>query len=122
MANDRGHYGNNVPRVGQDPRTIYVEHKHSSMSGWLLGAVAVGGAILFARHQSRQIEQIYKTSGMPYQTFTGSLRESARALPVKARAAYREITTRARPARDAVPVATSTEQIAPAHSVKSGRG
>ena len=113
MANERGHYGNNGVRVGQDPRTIYVEREHSSIGKWLLGAVAVGGAVLFARHQSRQIEQLYKTSGVPYQSFTGSLRESARTLPTKARAAYRGIAASARPATKPSP---SALESAPAHS------
>jgi len=130
MANERGHYGKNgAPSVGQYPsRTIYVEREHSSTGAWLLGALAVGGAVLFARHQSRQIEQLYKTSGLPYQTFTGSLRESARALPTRAREAYRGIASRVRPARSPTPAPpASTEQPAlepvpaPAHSVRSGR-
>lgn len=113
MANERGHYGNNGTRVGQVP--IYVEREHSSIGKWLLGAVAVGGAVLYARHQSRQIEQLYRTSGVPYQTFTGTLRESARALPTRAREAYRGFTGRFRSASSAVP----TESSAPTHSVRS---
>jgi hypothetical protein len=78
MAHDRGHYGpNGVSRVGQ---TVYVERKSSSTGAWILGAIAVGGAFLWARHESRQIEQLCKTSGMPYQSFAGSLRERARGL------------------------------------------
>lgn len=126
MANERGHYGNNgVSRasVGQDPRTIYVERERSSIGKWLVGAVAIGGAVLFVRHQSKQIEQLYKTSGQPYQSFTGSLRESARALPTKAREAYRGIAARVRPS--AKPVAAAAEppalESAPAHSRRKAR-
>jgi len=122
MSNERGHYGNNGVRVGvgQDPRTIFVAREPSSIGKWLLGAVAIGGGILLVRHQSRQIEQLYKTSGMPYQSFTGSLRESVRELPTRARAAYRGLTG----GRTAKPAAAPTEQLASAHSVRSrsGRG
>jgi len=125
MSNERGHYGNNgVPRVGQDPRTIYVAREHhTSIGKWLLGAVAIGGGILLVRHQSRQIEQLYKTGGMPYQSFTGSLRESVRELPTRARAAYRGLTggRSAKPAAapTTAPTTAPTEQLAPAHSVRS---
>ena len=75
MANARGYYGNNgVSHVGQ---TVYVEPAKSSIGKWLLGAVAIGGAVLFARHQSQQIEQLYKTSGLPHQSFASSLRQEA---------------------------------------------
>lgn len=127
MANERGHYGsNNVPRVGQaHPQTIYVERGGSSIGKWLLGAAAIGGVLLYARHQARQIEQLYKTSGLPYQSFPVSLRESVRALPTKAREAYRGIVGRARPATGSVaqPAAPPVpiEQLAPAHSVRSRR-
>lgn len=116
--NDRGHYG--PPRVGAvppQPTTVYVEGKGASTTAWVLGIAAVGGALLWARHQSQQIEQLYKTSGMSYQTFAGSLRESAKAIPSRAREAYRGIAARVRPTR-AIP-ATSAEQ--PAHSVKARR-
>lgn len=75
--NDRGQYGS--PRVGQmAPRTttVYVEREPSSIARILGGIVVVGGA-LWARHQSKQIEQLYKTSGQPYQSFAGSLRQGA---------------------------------------------
>lgn len=94
MSNERGHYGNNGTRIGQTP--IYVEREHSSFGKWLLGAVAIGGAVLYVRHQTRQIEQLYKTSGAPYQPFTSTLRESARELPTRAREAYRGLTGRLR--------------------------
>jgi hypothetical protein len=126
MSNERGHYGNsnNVPHVGAEPpRTIYVEREHSSSVGkWLLGAIAIGGGFLYMRHQSQQIEQLYKGTGKPYQTFTGSLRETARELPVRARQAYRGLTGRVRPAaKPSVEGAGSAAaaQPAPAHSVRA---
>jgi hypothetical protein len=107
MANERGYYGSNgVPRVGA---TVYVEKKGASIGTWLLGAAVFGGGILYARHQSQQIEKLYKTGGLPYQTFAGSLRESARELPARAREAYCGFTSRVRPAKAAIP-ASGTEQ------------
>lgn len=98
MSNERGCYGKSGTRVGASSTThVGVEHS-SSIGAWVIGAVAVGGAIFFARHQAKQIEQLYKTSGLPYQSFTGSLREGASALPAKARSAYRNLTTRKAPA------------------------
>lgn len=49
----------------------------SSVFGWIVGALVVGGGILWARHQSQQVERLYATSGLPYQSFAGSLRASA---------------------------------------------
>jgi len=77
--NDRGQYG--APRVGQIPSraaTVYVERAPSSSVGtWILGTLAVGGAVLWARHQSKQIGQLYKTAGLPQQSFPKSLRQDA---------------------------------------------
>ena len=77
--NGRGQYG--APRVGQivpeRVTTVYVEPEESSVISWILGTIAVGGAVLWARHQSQQIEQLYKKTGLPHQSFAGSLREGA---------------------------------------------
>lgn len=98
--NERGYYGRREgPLLGQEiPRsmTVYVERESSSTGTWLLGTVAVVGALLWARHQSQQIEQLYKASGLPHQSFTGSLQQSARALPARARETFRGIAGRAR--------------------------
>jgi len=89
MANERGHYGSNGVSVGQT-HTVVVERQGGVPIGTLLlGAVAIGGAVLFARYQSRQIKQLNKVSGLPDQTFTESLRA---ALPPRARNVYRELT------------------------------
>jgi hypothetical protein len=101
VANERGHYGKNgVPHVGQDPRraaTIYVDRTPSSTGAWILGTIAIGGAVLFARHQSQQIEQLYKTSGLPYQSFSAGLRESVKSLPMRASASLHSLAERVRP-------------------------
>ena len=76
--NERGRYG--PARIGQmlpAPAAIYVEREPTSVASWIIGTVAVGGALLWARHQSRQIEHLYKEAGLPYQGFTTSLREGA---------------------------------------------
>jgi len=56
---------------------IYVEREPTSVATWIIGAAAVGGSLLWARHQSRQIEQLYTKADLPYQGFTTSLREGA---------------------------------------------
>ena len=105
--NDRGQYG--PPRIGQlAPRTttVYVERESSSIARILGGILVVGGA-LWSRHQSKQIEQLYKTAGLPYQSFTGSIRQGAgstlRSLVDRVRS-KREM----RPATSPVPVAEAT--------------
>lgn len=108
MANERGQYGKNGVSHGMPP--VYIGHAGSSIGAWILGAVAVGGAFLYARHQSKQIEQLYKAEGLPYQSFAGSLREDVRALPTRAREAYRGFTSRVRTAKTAAPAIPSAEQ------------
>ena len=79
--NGRGQYG--APRVGQivpvpeRVTTVYVEPEKSSVGSWILATIAVGGAVLWAQHQSQQIEQLYKKAGLPHQSFAGSLRQGA---------------------------------------------
>lgn len=93
--NERGHYGSNgVPRIGQvapAPAAVYVEREPSSVVR-ILGALAVVGSVLWTRHQSRQIEQLYKKAGLPYQSFPASLRQGAGA-------SLRGIAERVRPKR-----------------------
>ena len=93
MVNARGQYG--APRVGQlspQAATVYVEREPSSVIAWILGTIAVGGAVLWARHQSRQIEQLSKTAGLPHQSFASSLRQGAGA-------SLRGLAERAQPKR-----------------------
>ncbi len=100
MANARGQYG--MARVGQNPpgvTTVYVEPKSSSAGTWILGTIAVGGALLWARHQAQQIEQLYKTAGLPQQSFTASLGESVKSLPSRASASLHGLAERVRPKR-----------------------
>ena len=97
---ERGQYG--TPRVGQRPpgaTTVYVERKSSSVVPWILGTIAVGGAVLWARHQSRQIERLYNTAGLPHQSFPEGLRQGAGASLQGAGASLRRLAERVRPTR-----------------------
>jgi hypothetical protein len=97
--NARGQYGSS--RVGQIPQaaTVYVAREPSSVGAWILGTIAVGGAVLWARHQSKQIEQLYKMAGLPEQSFAADLRQSARSLPSRASASLHDLAERVRPKR-----------------------
>lgn len=66
--------------MGQIPSpidTVYIERAPSSVGKWILGTIAVGGALLWARHQSRKLDQLYTTAGLPQQSFAEDLRQSA---------------------------------------------
>ena len=71
----RGQYGRAI--VGQVPSTVYIERASPSVVPWILGTIAVGSAVLWARHQSRQIDQLQKKAGLPDQSFVSSLRQGA---------------------------------------------
>ena len=76
--NQRGQYGRTI--VGQVParvETVYVERPSRSVVLWILGMIAVDSAVLWARHQSRQIDQLQKKAGLPDQSFVSSLRQGA---------------------------------------------
>src|SRR5215467_15047686 len=114
MANERGHYGSSrsvVTWLGQAAPgpTTYVGAGGSSAGTWFLGALAIGGAVLWARHQSQQVEQLYKTAGLPHQSFGASLRETAKELPARARAAYRGLTSRGRSSSPSAAISTKSE-------------
>lgn len=100
MANERGSYGKNgvsregiallrgmygAPRMGAE---IYVEQLSSTWK-WIVGAMAVGGAVLWARHTSAQIGQLYAKTGLSREGFVHSLRTGVKQLPGRTRAALR---------------------------------
>ena len=96
--NARGQYG--TPLVGQlvpPATTVYVEREPSSVGAWILGTIAVGGVLLWARHQSQQIGQLYKTAGLPQQSFVAGLRESVKTLPSRASASLHDLAERVGP-------------------------
>jgi len=107
MANDRGQYGkNDETRVGA---TVYVDRAPStSIGAWILGTIAVGGVVLWARHQGKQIEQLYKTAGIPHQSFAADLGQSAKALPSKTSAALHGLAERVRPTKKSAPPVAKT--------------
>jgi hypothetical protein len=82
---ERGVYGQ--PLIGADPSG----RGGSSFGTWIVGGILVGGAVLWARHQSAQMGKLYKAAGLPQQSFTASLREDARALPAAAREKYHAV-------------------------------
>ena len=77
--NARGHYGVSVGQVVQPATTVYVEREQST-AAHVLGALGIIGVALWAHHQSRQIKQLYQTTGAPYQSFTASAGASLRGL------------------------------------------
>ena len=93
---ERGQYrsvrlGQVVPAVVPAP-AVYVERASTPVVTWILGTAAIGSALLWAHHQSRQIERLYKKADLPYQGFVSSLRDGAVA-------SLRGIAERARPKR-----------------------
>jgi hypothetical protein len=69
------------------------DRKGSSIGKWIVGGVLVGGAALWARHQSEQIAQLYKAAGLPRRSFVEGLREDARKLPSATREKFHELTS-----------------------------
>lgn len=76
----RGTYGRTV--VGADP----YGRSGPSWGTMLLGGLVVGVSVLWAKHQSDQIERLYATAGLPYQGFARSLGARTRGLSRTARA------------------------------------
>jgi hypothetical protein len=97
----RGCYGDGAAWVGQVPRyaSVYVERPRSSLP-WIVAAAGLGASLLWARHQSRQIEQLSAAAGIPYKSFTSDLRDSASRLTSR---------LRSRPARNGLAAPTKGE-------------
>jgi hypothetical protein len=94
--NDRGTYGS--PLVGADPRAYGVPlvladpgRRESSAWKWVVGGALVGGAILWARHESKQLARLNERAGLRPQSFMQSAREDVRALPTVAREALSRV-------------------------------
>ncbi len=58
----------------------------SSIGKWIVGAIVVGGAALWVKHQSDQIQKLYASAGLPHQTFIEDLRSHSSTLSEAARA------------------------------------
>ena len=88
---ERGEYGRHI-QIGQ---IIGAEPgQSSSPMKWIVGTLLVGGAILWAKHQSDQVKNLYDKTGLPHESFTESLREDVRAIPSAAKGAYQNIRRR----------------------------
>jgi hypothetical protein len=71
----RGTYGTAAPN-----------ERGSSLGVWIVGGLLVGGVVLWAKHQSGQIEKLYSAAGLPHQSFIEDLRSQSSALSGAARA------------------------------------
>ena len=69
---ERGNYG--TARLGAD----FSGGGRSSIGTWIVGGLLVGGAVLWAKHQSSQIEKLYAAASLPHQSFVSSVAETAR--------------------------------------------
>ena len=67
--NDRGQYGN-----------THVGASSSGGSSKLWWIAVLGGAVLWGRHQAKQIESLNEAAGLPHQSFWSSVRQDARQL------------------------------------------
>lgn len=92
--NERGRYG--TPSVGAAPGG-------SSLGKWIIGGLVVGGAALWVKHQSDQIEKLYKEAGLPYQSFGSSLRARGSALSSAASERLSSLSRRLRSAKSERP-------------------
>jgi len=84
--NSRGAYGETSAAVSREPKSL--------LGTWVVGGLLVGGAVLWARHQSSQLEKLYASGGLPYQTFGASLRAQTRELSSTALEKIQELTRR----------------------------
>lgn len=64
----------------------------SSWGTWIVGGLVVGGAVLWARHQSAQIDKLYSVAGLPRQGFVEDLRVRTKALSGAAREKIHALT------------------------------
>jgi hypothetical protein len=67
---------------------------------WVVGGLAIGGALLWAKYQTDQVNRLYTKSGLSHESFVESLREGARALPSRASASLRGLANRINPPRE----------------------
>ncbi len=87
--NTRGTYG--TPVIGADPYD-----RGSSLGTWIVGGIVVGGAVLWMKHQSDQIEKLYAAAGLPHRSFVEGLRGRSRELSGAARERFHGLAQRFR--------------------------
>jgi hypothetical protein len=85
----RGVYGK--ASVGAD---VYHVHHGSSLGTWLLGGLAIGGAVLWAKHQADQIDKLSAAAGLPHPSFAHDLRQRSKELASSASAKIHDLTRR----------------------------
>jgi len=85
---DRETYGKTMVGAGTGGGT--------SIGKWIVGAVVVGGAVLWAKHQADQIGRLSAAANLPQPSFTDDLRSDARALTSRAGAAFHGLSQRLR--------------------------
>lgn len=94
MVSGRGVYG--APLLGasfpEGQGARYADARGTSLGAWLVGGLLVGGAVLWAKHQSSQIEKLYATAGLPHQSFVESLRARSREISSTAREKIHRLT------------------------------
>ena len=83
---ERGNYGRT--HVGSDP----YGRQGPSFGMMLLGGVAVGVVVLWVKHQSDQIEKLYATTGLSYQSFSRSFGARTRELSGAVREKFHGLT------------------------------
>lgn len=68
-------------------------HGTASSTGiWVVGSLLVGGALLWANHQSHQIDRLYAAVGLPQQSFVEDLSRQSKELTSAVRAKMRVIS------------------------------
>lgn len=97
---ERGTYGRRV-NIGQVVGAAQ-EQSGTSIGKIVVGTLVVGGAILWLKHQSEQIEKLSAKADVPYESFTESLREDVKAIPAAAKEGYQALKDRLSAAKQRV--------------------
>lgn len=99
---ERGQYG--AVTIGSVPS----DQRHP-IAKWVVGGLAIGGVLLWAKYQTDQMNRLYASSGLSHESFVDSLRESARALPSRASESLRGLARRIAPDRVAPEIAVRSD-------------
>ena len=91
--NERGRYGGGVPlRIGSI--AVSGDGSGSSWGKSIFIGLLVGGAVLWAKHQSDQIKRLSAASGLPQHGFVEDLAAQTKALAGSARAKIHKLTAK----------------------------
>lgn len=83
-------------------------YRESSFGTILVGGLAIGAGLLWAKHQSDQVEKLYSSAGLPYESFGKYLGEGTKRLSGAAREKLHDLTQRFS-SRKEIPAAANTE-------------